>query len=76
MLRSDTPIYVRNIDIEKAEAVDEWTKNWILEMVRREVGVASLNSSVVSMLCEWLCKQGKAALAKLPAQKRKTSVLM
>jgi hypothetical protein len=68
--------WVLNIDIEQAQAVDERTKSWILEMVRREVGVASLNRSVVSMLCEWLCKQGEAALALLPAQERKTSALM
>ena len=44
--------WVRNVDIEQAEAFDEWTKNWILETVREELGVSSPNASVLQKLCE------------------------
>eukprot|EP01047_Picozoa_sp_COSAG01_P023536 COSAG01_NODE_1427_length_10336_cov_12.761207_3_plen_994_part_00 len=68
--------WVRKIDIEQAEAFSQKDKAWILDMVRKGVGVPSLNASVVQELCEWLIQQGEAALAAVPIEERKTSVLI
>jgi hypothetical protein len=72
----DFNAWVKNIDIEKAEAFSTEDRDMIMGLVRRGCGVINLNRLVVSELSNWLGQQGLSALQSLPRKERAPSTLI
>jgi len=64
------------VDVRRSEAFKVEDKQMILGAVEAGVGFTKLNQVVGGELRKWLAAQAQAALARLPAEERGTSVLI
>ena len=64
------------VDVRRSEAFKVEDQRMILGAVEQGVGFTKLNQVVGGQLREWLTAQAQAALARLPAEERGTSVLI
>ena len=66
---------VAKVDVRECKSRDEEKTKWILGELERDVGLLECNRLVIGQLNGALAAQGRAALDRMPAAERGTSVL-